>query len=150
MVVRPRSGYDRTVNVFISHAEKDRTYATSLGSALAGAGLRVSESRNVQPGDNWALKIGQALAKADAVVILISPDSVASDWVQREIEFAISSPRFKGRLIPLLVRPTPEVPWILQELPQWLEADNPSVDAKKIVRLLKERMVARPQAREAR
>jgi len=139
------------VNVFISHAEKDGTYATSLGRALADAGLRVWEPRGVPPGDNWALKTGEALAKADAVVVLLSPDSVASEWVRREIEFAISSPRFKGRLIPVLVRPTPEVPWILQELPQWLEADNPAAAAKKIVGFLKERKTgARTRVRETR
>jgi hypothetical protein len=80
---------------------------------------------------------------------LLSPDSVASEWVRREIEFAISLPRFKDRLIPVLVRPTREVPWILQELPQWLETDNPAAAAKRIVGLLKEGKTARPGAREA-
>ena len=113
-----RSVYDGVVNVFISHSEKDRSYATSLGKVLRGAGLHVWEPRDVQPGDNWALKIGEALAEADAVIVLLSPDSVASEWVRREIELAISLPHFKGRLIPVQVRPTREVPWILQELPQ--------------------------------
>jgi hypothetical protein len=145
------SSYDCTVKVFISHAEKDGPYAALLGRALTGAGLSVWEPSAVQPGDNWALKTGEALAKADAVVVLLSPDSVASEWVRREIEFTISSPRFNGRLIPVLVRPTPEVPWILEELPQWVEADNPAAAAKKIVGLLKERKtVARARAREAR
>ena len=57
------------MNVFISHAEKDRTYATSLGKALTGAGLHVWEPRGVQPGDNWALKAGEALAEAAANVV---------------------------------------------------------------------------------
>ena len=138
------------MNVFISHAEKDRPYATTLSRALVHAGLRVWEPNGVQPGDNWALKAGEALAEADAVVVLLSPDSVASEWVRREIEFAISSPRFKHRLIPVLVRPTRDVPWILQELPQWLEMDDPSGAAKRIVSLLREeKTAARPRAREA-
>ena len=143
--------YDGVVNVFISHAEKDRPFATSLGTALMGAGLRLWEPHAVQPGDNWALKAGEALAKADAVVVLLSPDAVASEWVRREIEFAISAPRFKGRLIPVLVRPTRDVPWILQELPQWLEADDPAAAARKIVGLLKEgKIPVRAKALEAR
>jgi DNA-binding protein HU-beta len=34
------------------------------------------------------------------------------------------------------VRPTRDIPWILRELPQWLEADDPTEAAKEIVRLL--------------
>jgi hypothetical protein len=124
------------VNVFISYARKDETYAAKLRDALVRAGLHVWEQRDVSPGDNWARATGKALDEADAVVVLLSPDSMASDWVRREIEFTISSPRFKGRLIPVLVRPTPEVPWILRELPQWLEARDPLAAAKSIADLL--------------
>jgi hypothetical protein len=139
------------VNVFISHAEKDRPYAASLERALKSAGVRVWEPGNIQPGDNWALEIGKALAEADALVVLLSPDAVASEWVQREIEFAISSPQFKDRLIPVLVRPTRGVPWILKELPQWLETSKPVVAAKSIVGFLKkEKTPARARAGEAR
>jgi hypothetical protein len=147
----PISVYDGSVNVFISHAEKDGAYAALLEKALKTAGVRVSESGNIQPGDNWALKIGKALDEADALVVLLSPDSVASDWVRREIEFALSLPRFKGRLIPVLVRPTRNVPWILKELPQWLETNKPVVAAKSIVSLLKkDKTPARARAGEAR
>ena len=128
--------YDLPVNVFISYARKDEAYAARLREGLVGAGLRVWEPRSLSPGDNWAREMGKALDRADAVVVLLSPDSVASDSVKREIEFTISSPRFKDRLIPVLVRPTPEVPWILRELPQWLEARDPVTAAKRIADLL--------------
>jgi len=124
------------VNIFISHAERDRAYATALGQALRDAGQRVWEPQGVQPGENWGLKSGEALAGADVVIVLLSPDSVATEWVRREIEFAISSPRFKGRLIPILLRPTRDVPWILRELPQWLESNDPTRAAKEIVNIL--------------
>jgi len=130
------SRYTGAVNIFISHAERDRHYATALGQALKDVGLRVWEPLDVQPGENWGLKSGAALAASDAVVVLLSPDSVATEWVRREIEFAISSPRFKGRLIPVLLRPTRDVPWILRELPQWLESDDPTRAAKEIVNVL--------------
>lgn len=128
--------YNPFVNVFISHARGDQAYAARLREVLVRAGLRVWEQQDVTPGDNWALEVGKALDKADAVVVLLSPDAMASDWVKREIEFSISSQRFKDRLIPVLVRPTREVPWILRELPQWLEARDPVSAAESIAELL--------------
>jgi len=121
------------MKIFISYAERDRLYATALGKALKDASQDIWEPQDLQPGENWRLKSGEALAEADAVIVLLSPESVASEGVRREIEFAISSPRLKGRLIPVLVRPSRSIPWILRELPQWLEADDPSAAAKGIV-----------------
>lgn len=128
--------YNRSVKIFISHAERDRPYATALGKALKDAGESVWEPQGLQPGENWGLKSGEALAGADAIVVLLSPESVATEWVRKEIEFAITSPRLKGRLIPVLVRPARDIPWILRELPQWLEADDPTAAAKGIVSIL--------------
>ena len=128
--------YNQFMKIFISYAEQDRPYATALGKALKDASQDIWEPQDLQPGENWRLKSGEALAEADAVVVLLSPESVATEWVRREIEFAISSPRLKGRLIPVLVRPSRDIPWILRELPQWLEADDPSAAAKGIVSIL--------------
>jgi hypothetical protein len=121
------------VKIFISHAQRDRAYATSLAKALKEAGLNVWEPQELQPGENWGLKSGEALAEADAVVILLSPDSVASEWVRKEIEFALTSPRLKARLFPILLRPTRDIPWILRELPQWMDAVDPATASKAIV-----------------
>ena len=131
------------MKIFISYAERDRPYATALRKALKDSSQDIWEPQDLQPGENWRLKSGEALAEADAVVVLLSPESVATEWVRREIEFAISSPRLKGRLIPVLVRPSRDIPWILRELPQWLEADDPSAAAKGIVSILKQRKKAR-------
>jgi hypothetical protein len=98
--------------------------------------IRCLAPQDISPGDNWAREIARALEKAEAVVLLLSPDAVASDLVRQEIEFAISSPRFKNRLIPILVRPTSEVSWILKELPQWLEAPDPLIAARSIAEVL--------------
>ena len=72
------------------------------------------EANQLQAGENWALEVGKALADADVIVVLLSPESIGSEWVRREIEFAISSPRLMERLIPVLVRPKREVPWIFE------------------------------------
>lgn len=106
------------MKVFLSYSDEDRDVARELASHLAKAGLDTWDpAEALFPGDNWALRIGEELQKADAMVVLISPDSVKSERVQHEIQYALGAPHFKGRLIPVLVRPTKDMPWILKKFP---------------------------------
>jgi hypothetical protein len=101
--------------VFLSYAPADRELARELAKRLENQGCQVwfADGR-LYPGDNWSLAIGRALEESDAMVVLLSPDSARSEWVRREIEYAVSSRKYKGRLIPVLVRPTKDFPWILE------------------------------------
>ena len=105
------------MKVFISYSEADEKWARQLRSSLAEEGFEVwNSASDIAPGDNWLLKSGRALQSADAMIVLLSPDSAKSDWVRSEIEYALSSPQFRGRVIPLLIKPTEDVPWILHKL----------------------------------
>ena len=105
------------MKVFISYSEADEKWARQLRSSLAEEGFEVwNSASDIAPGDNWLLKSGRALQTADAMIVLLSPDSAKSDWVRSEIEYALSSPQFRGRVIPLLIKPTEDVPWILHKL----------------------------------
>jgi len=105
------------MKVFISHAAKDSAAAETLAKALTEQGHGVVyPNDDLFPGDNWSLKIGRALEEAKAMVVLLSPDAMASPSVQGEISYAIASPRFKGRLIPVMLRKTTHFPWILKKL----------------------------------
>lgn len=68
----------------------------------------------VQPGTNFARAIGEALDGADALVVLVSPEAMQSDWIRWELDLAMTNPRFKGRLVPVELRPTDALPWILR------------------------------------
>lgn len=104
------------MNVFLSYSQRDKKWASALGSGLRASGFEVRDPENdILPGENWHLQLGKALERSEAMVVLLSPDSVASKSVLSEIEYALSSSRFRGRLIPVLVRPTADVPWILQK-----------------------------------
>jgi hypothetical protein len=50
------------------------------------------------------------------MVVLLSPAALTSAFVQREIEYALGDERFKGRLVPVVVRSVKEIPWILEKL----------------------------------
>jgi hypothetical protein len=105
------------MNIFISHSTADREFAEDLASRLVEAGHAVwRDGLDVSPGENIALRSGRALERSDAMIVLLSPDAVESRWVRGEIEYALSSPKFEGRLIPVVVRPTKRIPWILRTL----------------------------------
>src|SRR5436190_1526828 len=106
------------MKVFVSYSADDGEVAKEVVSRLTKAGFNVWDpSDSLYPGDNWPLEIGKALQNSDAMVVLISPKSMKSDWVRREIDYALGSPRYKGRLIPVMVKPARDFPWILKRLP---------------------------------
>lgn len=115
------------MKVFISHAETDAKTALRLATALREVGLDpfVAEDE-MYPGDNWAEVIGRGLAEAEAMIVLLSPESLRSRWVRNEISHALGEQRFEHRLLPLVLGsrddlPADLVPWPLHRM-QWYEA----------------------------
>jgi hypothetical protein len=54
------------------------------------------------------------------MVVLITPHAFESEWLKEEIQYALTSEHYQGRLIPVFLgreseTPT-EVPWILRKL----------------------------------
>lgn len=127
------------MKVFLSYSEKDRRWAKKLSAQLEKAGFKVwYAERELLPGANWAEEVERALAQSDAVVALVSPDAVASRWFHHEIEHALGSPHFADRLIPVIVRPTADMPWILERL----SAIGPGSGPAAAGRLIAERLRA--------
>jgi hypothetical protein len=105
------------MRVFLSHSEADKKWAEQLRAGLAEAGFEVwNPQSDALPGSNLHLELGKALERSDAMIVLLSPESVKSASVLSEIEYALSASQFRGRLISVLVKPTEEIPWILQKL----------------------------------
>lgn len=103
------------MQVFLSYAESDEAFAKALSSQLTRRGLSVwSPEQEVLPGDNVWLRIGEALKKSKAMVVLVSPESMRSEYVRREIEYALGDPNYEHRVFPVRVRPTNDIPWILR------------------------------------
>jgi len=108
--------------VYLSHSSVDRASARQLADALRRRALDVASADSVSaPGENWAASVGKALDQSDAMVVLLTPHSVDSEWVRRDIEYALTSQRFAHRLIPVVIgREDPDwmsrVPWVLKRL----------------------------------
>ena len=103
------------MRVFLSYANEDKEIAKKLASKLSEKGYKVWSDEQVAAGENWGLKVGEALEESDAMVVLVSPDSLKSQGVRREIEYALKSENYKDRLIPVLLSQTKEFPWIFEE-----------------------------------
>ena len=104
------------MQIFLSYVPADQSYATALSTQLERRGFSVwSPAQEVLPGDNVWLQTGEALKRSKAMVVLVSPDSMRSENVRREIEYALGDLNYEGRLFPVRVRRTPDIPWILRK-----------------------------------
>jgi hypothetical protein len=131
------------MKVFLSYSEADKKWADQLRSGLSEAGLEVwNPASEMAPGSNWHLELGRALERSEAMVVLLSPNSVQSASVLSEIEYALSASQFRGRLISVLLRPTEEVPWILQKLPFIRATKDVSETVQRITAALERSPVA--------
>jgi adenylate cyclase len=83
--------------IFLSYARDDADAAKQLAGCISEAGHDVWWDRHLHGGSRFAAEIEQALKDAEVVVVLWSPHSVGSAWVQDEA----AEGRDSGRLVPV-------------------------------------------------
>lgn len=111
------------MKVFISHSNQDEALASKIVTSLEDAGLEVwYDRREIIPGDNWADRVARGLREANAMVVLVTPTGLESTHMQRDVDYALTQKRFKGRLVPVLAGDSRQfqgwsIPWIFEELP---------------------------------
>lgn len=93
--------------VFLSHNSRDKRFARKLGAALEEQGIRVwIDEAQIRVGDSLLQKIADGLQGATHLAVILSPASVSSKWVQRELEIATNR-EIQGkrvRVLPILYR----------------------------------------------
>ncbi|SRR5258705_1349541 len=130
-------------NIFVSYSEKDAKDVQAILAQIPQRGFAFWDASDITPGANWALEVGKALEQASAMLIFFSPNYFSSQWSQRELEYVLSSPRFEGRLISVLLKPTPRVPWILERFPFIDATTRPGSASKQIAKALQTAEVAK-------
>ena len=83
--------------IFLSYARDDVDAAKQLAGCISEAGHDVWWDRHLHGGSRFATEIDKALKDAQAVVVLWSPTSIDSAWVQDEA----AEGRDSGRLVPV-------------------------------------------------
>jgi len=91
--------------VFLSHAHQDKSFSSRLAEALRRHGISVWYSRDrILGAQQWHDEIGKALGRCDWFAVLLTPAAVRSEWVKRELLFALQRKRYRKRIVPLLRR----------------------------------------------
>ncbi|MBN8511252.1 MAG: toll/interleukin-1 receptor domain-containing protein, partial [Burkholderiales bacterium] len=93
--------------IFVSHSSLDAAPARDVLAWLKSLGfdnafLDIDESRGIQPGDEWEARLYAELAACSAVVLLVTPNWLASKWCFAEFVHA----RASGKAIfPVILTP---------------------------------------------
>ena len=93
------------MKVFVSYSRRDTEFVDRLDRDLTMLGHEVWIDRSDLVGggeDRWRRSIVNAIRDSEAMLIVLSPNSVASENVERELSVAADN---KKRVIPVLLRP---------------------------------------------
>ena len=110
---RPQIKLEITVKVFISHATADREFVEQVIIPFLernGIGIWYSK-KDIRTADQWERAIRKGLTVSDWFLVVMSPRSLASEWVQREVHWAMENRL--GRLIPVVLESTKADDWHL-------------------------------------
>ncbi len=105
--------------IFISHSSQDQAFAAHVAETLRRHGLSVWYSpTNLIGSQPWQDEIGAALDRCDWFLVLLSPCSLESMWVRRELNYALAEVRLIGKIVPLRHAPCQEkeLSWVLPQL----------------------------------
>lgn len=105
--------------IFLSHASADSVFAERVSVVLKAHGLPIWYApTNIVGAQQWQDEIGAALKRCDWFVILLSPASVESMWVKRELQYALRDARYDGRITPVVIEACEidDLSWVLASI----------------------------------
>ena len=111
--------------IFISYSRKDMTFADRLDDALKTRGFEpLIDREEIYAFEDWWKRLQTLITRADTIVFVLSPDSVASREALKEVEFAAS---LNKRFAPIVCRRVDDraTPEPLQRL-NFIFFDDPS------------------------
>jgi hypothetical protein len=90
----------QTQRIFVSHSNQDSAWSRGFVDALRAAGYDAwYDESALQGSDLWVARIQQELGQREVFVVILTPASVASPWVQREVQLALAANR---RIVPVV------------------------------------------------
>lgn len=118
----------RTRQVFVSHSSKDKDFVVPLLKELDSPHLSfwVDHERIMDGSPAWFDEINKGLQHSDAMLLVVSPESMASDEVKSEWNYFL---RVKKPILPLIYKPAKNMNYRLQKLQAVTWADT---DAKRL------------------
>ena len=123
--------------VFLCYSLQDEREAAVIREELCRCGLNVWWDAELSPRKRWAYEVSRALDECDTMIVLVSPHSMASDLVKRELDQAISSQNFEDRVFPVVIKPTSDVPGYFRFLPVFDVTKNRRRGLKRVAEAIK-------------
>ncbi len=122
------SGYVWPVHVFVSHSQADIDVVRRISTEFVRANVKVwYDMIKLGPGDELSPAIFEAIDAAEVFVILASPGSLQSMWVQRELEYALSlKARGDLQVVPLRLDGSEPFPALSDRV--WIDLDSSDPD----------------------
>lgn len=88
-------------DAFLSYHSGDSAWVVRLKSALERRGIRVwLDTEQLRPGDVFPHMLARAIGSVRCVVVVLSPGSLASTWVEEEYNLALAH---RCHLVPVLI-----------------------------------------------
>ena len=95
-----------SIEVFISYASEDEGFAENISKILEG--LRIKHFKNnISLGKRWIDEVNDALLRSTELVVIVSPASLDSNWVNYEIGTAAALGK---TILPFLTHPNLKMP----------------------------------------
>src|SRR5512147_2158231 len=99
--------------IFVSYSRKDMDFARKLAGDLEKAGYDVWwDLTDLRGGDDWVRKIPAAIEESQFVLVVLSPNSTESEWVEKEYTQALS---LRKKIIPIMLAPS-SIPFALNTI----------------------------------
>ncbi|MBN1219741.1 MAG: toll/interleukin-1 receptor domain-containing protein, partial [Anaerolineae bacterium] len=105
------------LSIFLSHNRKDKPFVRKLSERLQAHGIRTwVDEAEMRLGDSLLSKIETAIQECEYLGVVLSPHSVASKWVRREVNIALNEEIHGNRVkvLPLLYQPC-DIPGFLAD-----------------------------------
>lgn len=107
----------RLPSIFLAHDSADKFFARKLAEQLRDSGITVwIDEAEIKVGDSLTQKISKAIEESDFFGLLISHESVNSEWVKKELEIALQREIRERRVVvfPILIEKV-EIPAFLRD-----------------------------------
>lgn len=94
-------------SIFLCHNRHDKPFVRRVNRSLSKMGIRTwFDEAEILPGDSLLEKIEHGIRTMNYLGVFLSPDSIRSNWVKRELNAAITREikSRKVRVIPLLLK----------------------------------------------
>jgi HEAT repeat protein len=103
----------QTDSIFLSYRNLESEFALRLAADLKNVGVHIWMDRldGIMTGDDWRAAIEHAVANCPAMIAVLSPAYVSSDYCRRELARADD---LKRPILPVLMEAVPKTAWPLE------------------------------------